>query len=156
VRKFLICLGALTSIVIVAAAVGLGALYFEARALDTGSKDFADTAVRAIAANWSKEELLTRATPELRKSVTSGQLNSAFHTFSQVGSLLEYEGSEGQWNMSYVSGADSIVFASYVAKARFRNGDATFRIFLTRRDGRWLIQGFQVKTKPNVVAAEGA
>jgi len=153
VRKFLIIVGATTSIMVLCAVVALGVLFYQARAFDRGSKSFVDTAVPAIVTKWNEDELLDRATPELRTSITSDQLKSSFRTFSQVGPLIEYEGSQGQWNMSYVSATGTTVSAQYVAKARFQNGDAIFRIYLMRRDGRWLIQGFYVDTKPAILAA---
>jgi hypothetical protein len=56
----------LTLTVIVVASVGLGVALIKGRALDTESNAFVDAAIPAISATWSKQQLLDRATPELR------------------------------------------------------------------------------------------
>jgi hypothetical protein len=146
VRKFLYALGILTLIIIVAAGVGVGVLVYKGNALDAESKAFVDSAVPAIAASWSKEQLLDRATPELRANVTPEQLKALFDAVSQLGPLTGYEGATGEANMSYMAGSGGGVSASYVAKAKFKDGAATIRIALLKRDGRWMISGFHVDT----------
>jgi len=54
----------------------------------------------------------------------------------------------GQATMSYFSGSGSTVSATYLAKARFQNGNATFRLLLLNRDGRWMIHNFRVDPAP--------
>ena len=70
-RKFLYILGALTLIVILGSGIGLGIFLYKAHALDVESKAFVDSAVPAIAAAWSKQQLIDRATPELQGGVKS-------------------------------------------------------------------------------------
>jgi len=147
-RRFLYILGALTLIIMVAAAIGLGIFFYEGRALDAESKAFVDGAVPAIAASWSKEQLLDRATRELRESVKPDELNALFDALSRLGPLVEYEGATGEAAVSYIAGSGSTASASYVAKARFQNGSAAFRIVLTRRDGYWMIHNFHVDSTP--------
>jgi hypothetical protein len=143
-RKFLSILGALTLIVIVAAGIGLGVLFYKGHALDTESRAFVDSAVPAIAATWSTQQLLDRGTPELRQGVKLAELNVFFgRLLAQLGPLVEYEGATGQANVHF-AGSGSTVSGSYVAKARFENGTATFRITLMKRDGRWMIHYFHV------------
>lgn len=153
-RRFLYVLGALTLTVIVAAGIGLGALFYQGRALDAESRAYVDSAVSAIAATWSKHELLDRATPELRDSIKPEELDALFDRFSRLGPLIEYEGATGDSTMSYMSGSGGVVSASYVAKARFQNGDATFRIVLMKRDGRWMIHNFHVDLAPGDQAGQ--
>lgn len=155
-RKFLYILGALTLTMFVVIGVGVGVLAYNGTALDAESKTFVDGAVPAITANWSEDQLLDRSTPELRDSIKPGELKSLFTAFARIGPLVEYQGAMGEANMSYVAGVGSTVSASYVAKARFQNGDATFRIVLLKRGGHWLIQNFHVDTQPNGRAAERA
>ena len=152
-RKFLYILGALTLTMLVVIGVGVGVLFYSGSALDTESKAFVDSAVPAITANWSEDQLLDRSTPELRNSIKPGELKSLFAAFARIGPLVEYQGAMGEANMFYAVGAGSTVSASYVAKARFQNGDAIFRIALLKRDGHWLIQNFHVDTQPNGRAA---
>lgn len=110
-RKFLLILGALTLVIIVAAGIGFGMLALKGNALDAESKAFIDSAVPAIAASWSKEQLLDRATPELRSSVKPEELRVLFDAVSQLGTFLDYEGATGDANMSYMAGSGSTVSA---------------------------------------------
>lgn len=147
-RRILYVLGALTLIVIVAAGVGLAVVSYKGNALDKESKAFVDSAVPAITAAWSKQQLLDRATPELRESAKPAQLDALFETLSRLGPLVDYDGATGEATMSYMTGSGGVVSASYVAKARFRNGNATIRIVLVKRDGRWMIHNFHVDPVP--------
>jgi hypothetical protein len=148
VRRFLHILGILTLIVILAAGIGLGVLIYQGRTLDTESTAFVDGAVPAIAATWDEQQLLDRATPELRASVTPGELRAVFNRLSQFGPLVEYQGATGQATMSYVAGSGGTVSATYAARARCQNGTATFRVVLLKRDGRWLIHNFHIDSTP--------
>jgi hypothetical protein len=153
-RRFLYILGALTLIIIVAAGIGLSVFFYEGHALDAESKAFVDRAVPAITATWSEQQLLDRATPELRANVKPEELKALFDRLSQLGPLVEYEGATGEATMSYIAGSVGTVSASYVAKARFQNGTATFRIVLMKRDGRWLIHNFHVDSAPGNLAGQ--
>ena len=126
-RRFIYILGVFTLTIVVAAAIGLGVLFYRGHALDTESKAFVDSAVSAIATNWSEEQLLERATPELRETISPGELGALFAAFSRLGRLVRYEGATGGATMSYMAGSGSTVSAFYVAKARFENGTAIFR-----------------------------
>ncbi len=145
-RRFLYIFGAAILVIIVAAGIGVGVVVYKGNALDAESKAFVDSAVPAIAASWSKDQLLDRATPELRANVKPEELRALFDAVSQLGPFVAYEGATGQANMAYMTGSGSAVSASYVAKAKFKDGTATVRILLLKRDGRWMISGFHVDT----------
>jgi hypothetical protein len=147
-RRFIYILGVLTLTIVVAAAIGLGVLFYRGHALDAESKAFVDSAVSAIATNWSEEQLLDRATPELRETIRPDELSALFAVLSRLGRLVRYEGATGGATMSYMASSGSTVSAFYVAKARFENGTAIFRILLVRRAGRWMINGFHVDSAP--------
>lgn len=66
--------------------------------------------------------------------------------------MVQYDGATGQAVMSYFSGKGSIVSARYVAKVRFEKGEAAFQITLTKRDGRWLINGFYIQPAQNLAS----
>lgn len=153
-RRFLYILGAVTLIIIVAGGIGFGVLLFKGSALDAESKAFVDDAVPAITATWDAQQLLDRATPELRASAKPQELKALFERFSQFGPLVQYEGATGESLMSYMAGSGSIVAASYLAKARFRNGNATIKIVLRKRDGRWMIHNFHVDSAPGNQAVQ--
>jgi hypothetical protein len=144
-RKILYGLG-LVSLVLVAILIGgIAVIAYKGNKLDAESKGFVDTAVPAISANWSSKALLERASPEFVQSVSADQLKAAFDQFSTLGRLTRYEGSQGEANMAFQPGPGSSISASYTAKARFENGEAVFRIALVKRDGDWLIRGFNIE-----------
>jgi hypothetical protein len=151
-KKLLYVLGA-AAVVIAVGVAGVATLASNRAKFDQESKEFVDGAVPAIVANWDQRQLLDRATPELRSSVTPAGLEFLFQGLSRLGSLVNYEGATGGAHMSYHSGAGAQVTASYVARAKFENGSAVFRIALVRRDEHWMINGFHFD--PPRPAAQG-
>ena len=143
-RRFLAVVGALAIVVVVLAAVGITFAVRQGIAADLESRAFVDAAVPAIASSWRQQQLVDLATPELRDSVNPAELADFFAKLSALGSLIKYDGSVGHSMLSYFSGSDSAVTASYEAKAEFKNGAATFEIGLLKRNGRWMINGFHV------------
>jgi hypothetical protein len=141
-------LGGSTLITLAVVGVAVSLVVYKGRTLDAESKAFIDSAVPAIAANWSRNELFERATPELRATVQAERLRSVFDPLAPLGPLVEYQGATGEANMFFILGAGKFVSASYLAKGRFKNGTATFRIVLVRRDGRWMINSFYVDPAP--------
>src|SRR5437868_1370243 len=87
-RRFLYILGLLTLVGL----VGLGVVAYKGSELDTESRAFVDGAVPAIVEHWSRQELLERATPELRANANPEQLQAMFEALSRLGRLVEYEG----------------------------------------------------------------
>lgn len=153
VRKFLAILGGISAAVLILLAVGIGVVAWNGTALDKDSRSYVDVAVPAIVAHWSPDELLRRATPELRASAKPDQVESLFDRSSfLLGTMVQYDGATGQAVMSYFSGKGSIVSARYVAKVRFEKGEAAFQITLTKRDGRWLINGFYIQPAQNLAS----
>src|SRR5262249_55225572 len=127
-RKLLCFVGATTLAVVVVAGIGVGVLVWKAKGLDAESKAYVDAAVPAITAHWDKMALLDRATPELRASTSADQVATLFDKFARLGSLVEYEGSKGDANLSYFTGRGSQISALYHAKAKYENGEATLRL----------------------------
>jgi hypothetical protein len=155
-RKFLVALGAMTLFIVVAAGLGVGILIYKGKGLDRESKAYVDSAVPAIVAVWSKEALLDRATPELRANARPEDLRSLFDWASRLGPFVAYDGAMGDSNMSFMLGGSGTVSARYVAKVRFRDGTATIRIVLVKRDGKWLINSFHIEPKLTGSATSGA
>lgn len=153
-RKALTVLGAVTLIVIVVACAGFGVLAYNGRALDAESKAYVDRAMPAIVQSWDRQQLMAQATPELRATMSPDALNAFWSALSRYGPLLEYQGAQGDALLSLTVGSGSTVSARYVVRARFENGDATFRILLMKRDGRWMIHGFHVDSMPATRAAQ--
>jgi hypothetical protein len=122
--------------------IGVSTFAHKGNALDAESRAYVDQAVAAIAKNWDKNELIERATPELLGVVKPEQLTQLFVTFSRLGKMVEYEGATGEATMLLVLNSGTAISASYIARASFDNGSATFRIGLRKLDGRWLINSF--------------
>lgn len=147
-RKFLVVLGsiALTGVAIAAIAVGL--FVYKGIALSAESRYFVDMTVPKIIKGWTEQDLLANLTPELRETVKPGQYQSLSKSLFRLGRETSYEGARGEANVSYATGIGRTVSASYVARAMFENGEATFRFVLLKRNGRWLIHKFHVDAKP--------
>jgi len=155
-KRLLCIVGAVSLVLFLAVGVGIAMLVHRGNALDSEAQAFVDTAVPAIATHWSRAELLDRAGPDFRSKTPPAQIDALFERFSQLGMLVRYEGARGQALMNYSTGAGSRLTASYVARAKFENGEATFRISLLKLDGRWTIQGFFVDAAPAARSAGGA
>lgn len=143
-RKILYGLGLVSLLLVTVLVGGIAFIAYNGNKLDTESKRFVDAAIPAISANWSMKALVERASPEFIQSVSADQLKAGFDQFSNLGRLIQYEGSQGQSNMSYIAGKGSSISASYAAKARFENGEAAFRITLVKRGEVWLIQSLNI------------
>jgi hypothetical protein len=143
-KKFLMIFGGIALVGVLAIAGLIGWAAYRGSALDGESKAFVDAAVPAIARNWSKQELLDRAAPELTAKTTPEQLAMIFDTLAKLGTMVEYEGAKGDATMSYGTDAGSGISANYEAKARFQNGGVVFRVGLVKREGRWMILNFHV------------
>lgn len=132
----------------------MGITFYKTYALHSESTAFVDSAVLAISANWRKEELLQRASPELRDSDKPDELNLLFSTLSRFGPLIEYQGATGQVRTTYITGSGDVVTGSYAANARFQNGSTVLRIVVQKRDGRWMIQSFHSDSVPGSKAPQ--
>jgi hypothetical protein len=142
-------LGGLVAVAVASFSIGIGVVAYRGHALDIESQQFVDSAVPAISGKWSSAQLLARAAPELRASVKPDQLKALFDTVStRLGPMQAYQGASGDALMSYSSDGSSLVQAAYVAHAHFQVGDATFRISLVKRDGRWMIRAFHIDMAP--------
>lgn len=161
-RKFLIGLGAITLVVIVAVAVGIGWTAYKGSQLDRESKAFLDRALPEIITSQNSQSLLDLATPDLKEKAKPEVLHAMFDAIAQLGPMVEYQGAKGNSLMSYnaTSGStgksESMISAKYVASARFKNGTATFDIVLLKLDDRWLFNGFHINTAPVNKADKGA
>jgi hypothetical protein len=147
-RKVLYVVGALAFAAILAGGAGVGMLMQKAWALSQDGRAYVDNVFPAIATAQGQQQLLDRATPELRQTAEPAALSKFFEIFQRLGHVVEYQGATGQAEMSYHTGTGSLISGKYVAKARFEHGDATIEITLQQRDGHWLIQAIHVDTTP--------
>jgi hypothetical protein len=142
-------------------AVGAAGLYWlmSPSALDAEGAAYVDDAAVAISTHWSKGELLRRATPSLARhmSVKSEEFDAFFeNTSSGLGPLRRYEGATGR-ALVVTSGQPTVVTpgtgpgkletditALYFASAKFEKGSATLRFWLSKNDGSWKIDQFDI------------
>lgn len=151
--KFLKIFGGISAALLILLVGGFATVAWKGSALDKDSRSYVDAAVPAIVAHWNPDELIRRATPELRASTARDQLDSLFQRSSfLLGPMVQYDGATGQALMSYFSGTGSTVSARYLARVRFEKGEAAFQILLMKRDGKWLIHGFYVQPGQNLAS----
>ena len=140
-RKVLFAFGGLVLPVVLFVTVAGGGMAYFGMKLDAESQAFVDNNIPKIASSLEKEQLLSRATPELGGAARQSELTLLFQSLSHFGKLFEYEGAIGKAYMSYAS---ATISAAYTAKVKFQNGEALFEIWLLKRQGRWMIYDFHI------------
>lgn len=94
-KRLLVWLGGTFVALIVIVGALIGYLAYTGSSLDASSKAYVDETVKSIVSTWSKEELIKRASPQLRKVIKEDELGRLFAKLSQLGKLQTYEGSKG-------------------------------------------------------------
>jgi hypothetical protein len=145
VKKFLIGCGAVSLILLVIGAVGVGTLVYGGTRLDKESSVYADAAVKAIATDWSEKALLDRASPEFKQATSIDQLDAYFVGCSKLGRLQQAEPMKGQSTTSYYTGVGKRIQGLYTAKAQFENAEATITVGLIKHGDQWQISRFEVQ-----------
>ena len=138
-KRILLWFGGIFLGLLVVVAAVMGYLAYLGPSLDASSKAYVDESVKAITSAWSKEELLKRASPQLRQVIKEEELGRLFAKLSQLGKLQEYEGSKGDANISLTMQAGKVITASYIANASFDKGPAQVTVRLIQNDGQWQI-----------------
>jgi hypothetical protein len=131
--------------VLVVAVIGglVGYAVYAGVGLDKSSKAYVDEAVPAIVTNWSLEELKKRSSPAMLKASSDEDLMKMFTICRRLGALKSYGGCEGDSRVFFTPQGKTIS-ATYIAHAKFENGDAEIKVLLIQLDGQWKIQGFHV------------
>jgi hypothetical protein len=145
VKKFFIVLGAIFLTLIVLGAVALVLIAIRGIALDKESKAYVDEAVPAIISSWSGQELLDRASPELKQTTSGAEVGRIFSACRLLGKMLAYRGSEGQGLMAQYLTKGTTISASYIVRGEFERGSAEIDIKLIKHGDKWQINGFHVK-----------
>ncbi len=118
-------------------------------ALDKEGKAYADSAIYAIVSTWSEKDLLDRASPEFKQSVTTDQLDHVFRSFRSLGSLRKCEpaqGGAGRVVKPSTKQSDVVILRHYTAKATFEKGEASIELVLIqpKSGDQWQIRSFYV------------
>ena len=148
-KSILTFLGALFLLIIGLGCCTLGYTAYLGGALAPSSKAYVDESVPAIIKTWSKDELVARASPELRQATSKEQLDKVFAQLEKLGAFQSYGAAKGNVNIN-LSGKGFIVTASYAVNASFSRGKVAIKIKLIRRDLAWQILGFHVDPAPLV------
>lgn len=147
-KRIFTVLGVVFVLIVVVAGAFIGYAAYSGTRLDHSSKAFVDTSLPAIAAVWSPDELLRRASPELKQVADAHpqQLRQLFKKFSALGRLEHYDGSKGESNMLYDATRGKRITAAYTANAVFEHPRAQFAVRLIRHAGQWQYLNFKVSS----------
>ena len=145
-RKLFFWFGLFAAVVTFVAVMGFGYLVYKGTSLDRESKSYASVAVVAITSHWNSSELLDRASPNLRNSVTTGQISSMFDWFSVLGPLTKTQECQGSSSVVAFLGKPSSTLAQYTCKELYQQGAATVAIALVKIGDVWMVNGFHVNS----------
>ena len=146
-RKALTVLGWIFLALLVLAGAFAGYMAYVGPKLDASSKAYVDSQIPAIVSDWSEEQLLKRAAPELLRVITDKkQLDQLFENLSRLGKLKRYGGSKGEANILLTLKQGRVITASYVAHAEFENGPAQIAVRLIRHGSQWQLLYFNVRS----------
>jgi hypothetical protein len=137
-------IGIVFLVILVFLAGVIGFAIYAGNQLDASSKAYTDKSVSAIVANWSKDELMKRESPQFREATSDDELAGLFNRFGELGALQSYGGAKGEANMNFTPATGLQITASYVAQATFQNGKAEIKVNLIQVDGAWQILGFRI------------
>ncbi|MGZ4981921.1 MAG: hypothetical protein ACXWAB_10795 [Methylobacter sp.] len=138
-KKFLSIVGGCFLLLVLAVAGFIGYSAYQGKDLDASSKAYVEDNVPAIISTWSKDELLKRSSPQLLKVINEkpGQFDQLFQKLSKLGAMRSFGDVKGDANISYTTQNGKVTTASYVATAKFENGEARIAIRLIQLSGQW-------------------
>jgi hypothetical protein len=139
----LIVVGVLT---LLCCAGGGAVLYFGGKkALDVAGegKQFGDESLRAIAMNWSLEELERRAAPELIEQAGRPALKNITDTLGPaLGPIKTFESSIHGINAQSTTETGTYTEVKYTANAEFEKSKGIVDMTLLKRGDKWEILAF--------------
>jgi hypothetical protein len=147
-KKFLSIVGGLFLLLILVVAGFIGYAAYQGRGLDASSKAYVEANIPPIISTWSKDELLKRASPQLLKIVNEKpeQLDQLFQKLSRLGAMKSFGDVKGDSNVSYTTQDGKVTTASYIATAKFENGDGRIAVRLIQLSGQWQLLLFHVNS----------
>ena len=145
-NKFFKVLGIIFLVALIAVATLIGYGAYKGSKLDVSSKTYVDEIVPVIVSSWSSEDLMKYASPQLRQIVIEEQLKQLLLKLSKLGHLKKFDGSKGDSNVSLTTQYGKVVSATYVAKAKFENGDAEINVRVIQNNGQWQLLNFYVNS----------
>lgn len=144
-RKFFMWFGIGAAVLIAGLVAILVYVAVQGSALDGESRVYAAESVDAIISSWKPDELIRRATPQLRASAKPSDVEGLFSALAiGLGKVIETDVPVGGSLVSVTSAQGKVISANYTMKARFEKGDAVIRIALLKVDEQWRVHGFNV------------
>ncbi len=147
-KKFFQILGGIFLVLVLIIAVMVGIGVYQGNRLDSSSKAYVEANVKPVVANWSKDELLKRASPQLTEILGKNpdQADRLFAKLAKLGSLKSLSEPKGQSLVAINTGSGKVISAAYSESGEFENGRADFSIRLIQVDGQWRFLSFYVNS----------
>jgi hypothetical protein len=155
VRRLLYRLGVAAGVIFCLGGVAFGYVAYLGSQLDRESKAYVDEAVVDIVQHWDKDAFVRRASPQLLQAIKPEELDSFFQFYSSLGTLVDYQGSNGSSTIAALVRGRGTVAVRYVARAKFQEGDADIQVTAVKVGGDWKLQGFRVDSPVLVTKAVG-
>lgn len=129
-------------VALMAAGSGVFLVAWRVQSLNEQGRQFVDSAIPAITTTWDDDQLFSRATPQFRSSIARRDLSIFGDASAALGAFQQAVGTTGAvgWEAVLLPGAQ--VSGSYVVKARYAKGLATFQVDAVKIGGAWKIAGF--------------
>ena len=146
-KRFLSIIGGLFLALVLLAAGFFGYVAYQGRDLDASSKAYVEENSPPIISAWSKDELLKRSSPQLRKMINEKpeQSDQLFQKFSKLGPMQSFGEVKGDSNVSYTTQNGKVTTAAYVVTAKFKNGEGSITARLIQSPaGQWQFLLFHV------------
>ncbi|PKO76010.1 MAG: hypothetical protein CVU21_15330 [Betaproteobacteria bacterium HGW-Betaproteobacteria-15] len=147
-RRFLSIIGGLFLLLILVVAGFIGYALYQGRGLDASSKAYVEANIPPIISTWSKDELLKRSSPQLQKIISEKpeQLDQLFQMLSKLGAMQSFGDIKGDSKVSYTTQDGKVTTASYIATAKFENGEGRISVNLILLSGQWQLLLFNVNS----------
>ncbi len=146
-RKLIYSIISVAAALIFLAVMSVGYIAYKGFEMNKEGEAYAQSAVASITSHWNSSELLSRASPSLVKSVSSGRLASAFEWLSGLGPLVRSDACKGSTIAFASTGQPSREIGQYVCKEEYEKGPATINIALVKVASKWMINSFYVSSQ---------
>ncbi len=144
-KKALMILGGIFAFLIIAGVIFFLVLALKGIALENEGKAYVDEVTPIILANLNKETLFQYASDELKNSASEEDFDKIFNWFAKLGQFKEYKGSsDGNINISVMTGTGKQITGTYQAEAEFENGPAIITITTIKKGDNWQVAGFHI------------
>jgi hypothetical protein len=151
-RKTRITIIALAGLAIIAVAAMFNFI-LNAQALNNEAQRYADSAMKAIAATWDRQEILKRVSPEFNAVVAPEDLDKLILAYRRLGAFMWCDTPSGSVRILTTTSQGKTITGVYVAKAEFRTGPATITLSIIKHGDQWQINQINVKSAAFLPAA---